>query len=121
MSGLGEFSFCESVTAGSSGNWHIRKLGEAGHKYTGGIDTPSLCNHVRPPYGWDLRVPVDRKYQGSTCPQCWAELGALLETTKTGVDHGTGPDKTVIVTRGANRQEGPEFHMEYQGTFPEED
>lgn len=54
------FSFCESSTASSRSPWHIRALeNETGLKLGGGIDTPSLCSLVRPPYGWDLQARFD--------------------------------------------------------------
>jgi hypothetical protein len=60
------YAFCESVTG--IGPWHIRKLGPAGLKLGGGIDTPSLCGRLRPlgdhtaerlgGGGWDLEVRI---------------------------------------------------------------
>ena len=62
------FSFCESVAATGVGPWHIRKLGPAGHKFGGGIDTESLCGHVK--RGWDLDVKITEHHLGHTCKEC---------------------------------------------------
>ncbi len=43
-----EYAFCESVHAAPLAAWHIRRVGEAGLKLGGGIDTPSLCGRLRP-------------------------------------------------------------------------
>lgn len=60
------FVFCESVFG--IGPWHIRRLSDQGFKLGGGIDTPSLCDFVRPMGdfpdgkrgfgGWDLEVRI---------------------------------------------------------------
>lgn len=42
------YAFCELVFATSLRPWCIRKLGKAGLKLGGGIDTPSLCGRVQP-------------------------------------------------------------------------
>lgn len=74
-----EYAYCESVTAGSSAKWHIRKVGEALH-LTGGIDTPSLCGIVRPfgpDYGalggWDVNVKMTGNHTKHCCTKCAAE------------------------------------------------
>ncbi len=52
-----EFAFCESVSASGSSPWHIRPLEVTpALRPTGGVDTSSLCGHVRPPSGWDINV-----------------------------------------------------------------
>lgn len=77
------YSFCESATVTGVGPWHIRKLSEAGHKYGGGIDTPSLCTRVKPkPWGgWDLRMEVTKK-QVMHVDVCQACRKIWLEETK---------------------------------------
>lgn len=70
------FSFCESVFAGPLSPWHIRKLSDRGPRYSGGIDTPSLCSRVRPFGdgkgfgGWDLRVDITEGHLKHTCETC---------------------------------------------------
>jgi len=64
------FSFCESVTASGSSPWHIRQLTNEGKKLGGGIDTTSLCGHVKPPYGWDLAVPITEYHLVHACTDC---------------------------------------------------
>ena len=66
---LGELSFCESAMSTMCSPWCLRKLTKAGQKLSGGVDTPSLCGRVRPPFGWDLEVPVSLKHV-SICPAC---------------------------------------------------
>jgi hypothetical protein len=54
------FAFCESVTASNRSPWHIRPLEkDQALKKSGGIDTDSLCDTVKAPYGWDLRPMAD--------------------------------------------------------------
>lgn len=66
-----KFSFCESVTASSYSNWHIRKLSEIGQKFSGGIDTPSLCETVSLKMGgWDLHVEITEYHLGHACKKC---------------------------------------------------
>jgi hypothetical protein len=63
------YAFCESVAAGSASPWHIRKVTqEVGLKLGGGIDTPSLCQHVK--RGWDLRVRIREAHLDHTCRDC---------------------------------------------------
>jgi hypothetical protein len=66
------FSFCESVAAGPRSLWHIRRLTEKGYKYGGGIDTGSLCGHVKEKGGWDLHeVDIDVHHlEKNTCGEC---------------------------------------------------
>lgn len=68
-----EFSYCESIHASGSSPWHIRRLTDVGRRLSGGIDTPSLCGHVRPPKGWDLvRGPADDKIRmPHVCVKCF--------------------------------------------------
>jgi hypothetical protein len=64
-------SFCESVYAGPLSRWHLRKLTEKGKKLGGGVDTPSLCGHVKPPNGWDLEVTITKFHlEKNTCTKC---------------------------------------------------
>ena len=65
---LTEFSFCETVTAGSKSKWHIRQLTKVGQKFGGGVDTPSLCGRI---VAWDLEVGLTSHHlQNNTCLQC---------------------------------------------------
>jgi len=65
------YSFCESVTAGPLSVWHIRKLTSVGRKLGGGVDTPSLCGHVKTHFGWDLEVRITEFHlEKNTCPTC---------------------------------------------------
>lgn len=86
-----KYAFCESVHAMPLGSWHIRRIGEAGLKLGGGIDTPSLCGKLRPfgdnsaerrgTGGWDLRVRILPRHLEAApkgerpicCPECAAE------------------------------------------------
>lgn len=63
-----KFSFCESVHAGSTSPWHIRKLTDVGRKLGGGIDTASLCGRVDK--GWDLEVEITEHHLTHTCAAC---------------------------------------------------
>jgi hypothetical protein len=64
-----KLSFCESVAATGRGKWHLRYLTDAGPKYGGGIDTPSLCGHVKD--GWDLEVEITQFHlEHNTCEEC---------------------------------------------------
>jgi len=75
-----QYSFCESVTG--IGPWHLRALTTEGLKLGGGIDTPSLCDLVRPlgdnrdnrrgGGGWDLRVTITPHHLEDACPRCVA-------------------------------------------------
>lgn len=67
-------SFCESVHAGPSSAWHLRWLTEAGPKFGGGIDTPSLCGSARSPYGWDLEVAITSLHIQMACKHCLNKL-----------------------------------------------
>ena len=93
------FAFCESVHAPPKGSWHIRRLGPAGLKLGGGIDTPSLCGRLRPfgdntperhgAGGWDLRVRIlpqhfDPPPKGESpicCALCAAEYKKATDAT----------------------------------------
>ncbi len=62
-----DYSFCESVMAGSNSAWHIRELTEVGRKLGGGADTKSLCGREM---GWDLGVVICRHHLGHACKKC---------------------------------------------------
>lgn len=63
------FSFCESVHATGASKWHLRLLTDAGQKFGGGIDTPSLCGRVQ--VGWDINVPLSIHHlTQNCCPKC---------------------------------------------------
>ena len=78
-----EYSLCESATATGTTKWHVRKLGPAGKKLGGGIDTPSLCLKLQPvgqpipgkkfkgTGGWDLDVRITNHHlENNCCPEC---------------------------------------------------
>lgn len=65
-----EYAFCEAVTAGVSSPWHIRKVVSV-PKYSGGIDSSSLCGHVTPDLGgWDVKVRISEHHLGHSCKEC---------------------------------------------------
>jgi hypothetical protein len=65
------YSFCETVTAGSSSKWHIRLLTRFGKKLGGGADTPSLCGRK---VAWDLSVELTPFHlEHNSCKTCLAE------------------------------------------------
>jgi hypothetical protein len=73
-----EYAFCEAVTASGMSPWHIRKVGEA-LRLTGGVDTPSLCGHVKPELGgWDLNVRITEGHLKHACPRCVALYRKLV-------------------------------------------
>lgn len=76
------YAFCESIHAGSLSLWHIRKLTEAGPKFGGGIDTPSLCGHVTK--GWDLKVEINLAHLKSCCPECSRLYGEKAKSEAAG-------------------------------------
>jgi hypothetical protein len=83
------YAFCESAMATANSRWHIRKVSEAGLKLGGGIDTPSLCNKVRPTGdrtekivgagGWDLGVRITLGHLHTCCPECAIIYGQTNE------------------------------------------
>lgn len=76
-----KFSFCESQWASSSSRWHIRQLTAIGKKTGGGIDTGSLCGHVKAHHGWDLEVDVETSGIDMTtivCRVCVLAYAALV-------------------------------------------
>jgi len=65
------FTLCEPVWASGLGLWHIRKTTEAGPKFGGGVDTPSLCERVPVGQGWDLEVRInEHQLTKNTCKAC---------------------------------------------------
>ncbi len=84
----GELSYCETYYAGSDTPRHIRIVGSAGLKLTGGADTPTLCGLPVNALGWDLRLvqnaaevetSMNSKWApGSTCKKCGAEAIRIL-------------------------------------------
>jgi hypothetical protein len=74
------YAFCESTQAAALAPWHIRKLSEGGLKLGGGIDTPSLCEKLRPMGdhtatrvgggGWDLNVRITDGHLDHCCKDC---------------------------------------------------
>jgi len=78
------YAFCESIHAGSNSLWHIRKY-EGALKLGGGIDTPSLCGHVKPEVGgWDIAhihshwLHDPKNPMGQTCPECLRQYKAAI-------------------------------------------
>jgi len=75
---LGALVWCETIAA--NGREHLRRLSDAGPKYGGGSDTPTLCGMQA---AWDLRGAVSeetvrrRRVAGLysyPCTQCVAAL-----------------------------------------------
>jgi len=64
------FTFCESVFATGRSRWHIRRTTDVGPKFGGGIDTDSLCGHVKAGRGWDLEVRITEQHLEHACPGC---------------------------------------------------
>lgn len=63
------YSLCESVHASGRSPWHIRKLTAQGKFLGGGIDTQSLCGHVK--YGWDVNVEITPQVlDNCACKEC---------------------------------------------------
>ena len=74
------FTFCESTWSSGLGLWCIRKPSEVGPKFGGGIDTSSLCEHVKAGNGWDLEVRITEHHLSkNTCKKC---LTIYREQTK---------------------------------------
>lgn len=71
------YSFCETVTAGPTTPWHIRRLTEAGRRLGGAADTPALCGRA---VSWDLQVTITPHHLGHACPECGAALRRALLT-----------------------------------------
>jgi hypothetical protein len=74
-----EYAFCECSCAGSRSKWHIRKV-KTKLCLGGGIDSPSLCGHVKPfgPAigdlgGWDINVKITELHLGHACSECVAK------------------------------------------------
>lgn len=81
------FSFCESVFASGRGRWHIRELTNAGQKLGGGIDTGSLCGHVKARWGWDIDVEIFPFLLAECCPIC---REAYMQMAKSNVPRPLG-------------------------------
>lgn len=56
MTDLSKYAYCEPTCAGSLAPYCIRRLTAAGPKYSGGVDSDSLCGRVsaRNFGGWDI-------------------------------------------------------------------
>lgn len=79
--GMPKLAFCEPVVVVGPSPWCLRYLTDAGPKYGGGVDTPSLCGRVRQGYGWDVDVEVTKDRLENpevTCQRCQEKL---CETT----------------------------------------
>lgn len=90
------FSFCESVHAGPSSPWHLRRLTVNGRKLGGGIDTRSLCSAVE--VGWDLAVEITEHHLSHACPRCVSEYRRI---TKEITDGGTDDKERALRPRVA--------------------
>lgn len=65
-----KYSYCESITAGGYSKWHIRPIKKK-LCLGGGIDTDSLCGHVKSKLnGWDLNVRITDKNIHTACQMC---------------------------------------------------
>jgi hypothetical protein len=62
-----KYSYCETVTAGSTTPWHIRVLSDKGKKLGGGADTPALCGRT---VAWDLNVDITTMNLTGACTKC---------------------------------------------------
>lgn len=70
-----KYSYCETVTASSHSDWHLRPLTEKGQKFGGGADTKSLCGRD---VACDLHPVVDlHNIQSNACKKCVAALLAV--------------------------------------------
>jgi hypothetical protein len=69
-----DFAFCESVAAGGTSPWHIRRVTPSiGLKLGGNIDTSSLCGHPSKGWGWDLSTRItERALAEYACTLCLA-------------------------------------------------
>lgn len=76
-----KFSLCEPSCAIANGIWHIRRLTKVGQKLGGGIDTPSLCGHVKTKQGWDLETEICQELFNKRwiCKGCWEEYQKIKE------------------------------------------
>lgn len=58
--------------ASPKSRWCIRKI-ITEPKYSGNIDSPSLCGRVIPPTGSDIKVPITEAHlKNMTCERCLA-------------------------------------------------
>jgi hypothetical protein len=65
-----DYSYCEATTAGSYSKWHIRPIKDKLF-FGGGIDTDSLCGHVKSKLnGWDINVRILEINLPTACPEC---------------------------------------------------
>lgn len=73
--------FCRSNLGGGSAAWCIRPLTVAGPKYTGRIDSPSLCGRVTERFGGvDVRAEITLeklRNPAVVCSDCVAQLRQL--------------------------------------------
>jgi hypothetical protein len=77
---MDKYSFCESSAATPHSMWHIRKLTKNGYKLGGGIDTGSLCGHVKPHMGWDVHIDIgDYHLEKNTCKECKSKYEAIKD------------------------------------------
>ncbi len=85
---LPPFRFCESVTAGGVGCWHLRKTGASLDLRSNGnyIDTTALCGHPRKDWGWDIGAPVNEFHLRHSCPECVAAYRLGMDALHTVVD-----------------------------------
>jgi hypothetical protein len=74
------FLFCEGAMSTGSSPWHLRRIGPAGIKAGGGIDTNSLCGRVSVRNGgWDLLVRINAHHLLLACSSCAAQYRAAVK------------------------------------------
>lgn len=81
---MSKYSLCESSCAIANSQWHIRKLTSKGKKLGGGIDTSSLCGHVKNGDGWDLDIEIcDELFKKRyICEKCWKKMSEMYSRCK---------------------------------------
>ena len=67
------YCFCEPAHVTGKGPRCVRILTDRGRKFSGGVDTNSLCGRIEAPYGWDLHVAFDRTHP-AICQKCLREI-----------------------------------------------
>lgn len=112
-----KYSFCECAVANSTNRWHIRMLTDNGPKYSGGIDSESLCRRVRPkPWsGWDIKVDFDeliKRFAGDLeglCKDCYSKY--MTDTSEITTDgRTTWVNREILLGRFSER--GVDVHVD---------
>ena len=96
---LPPFAFCESVAAGSTGGWHIRKVGKSLDLRSNGgyTDTMGLCGHASKNWSVDIGAPMSEFYLRSACPDCVAAYQLGMDALHTVIDVLDIKDSGVMV------------------------